>query len=103
MAGNIIILMADALLFSFVECYICIDSNNEDSNKLKEEARLAITHNGGMVREYIDDDINLIVSIQQPYEKILMLHPHISQIHVVSITWLWNSIQQHISLPYVRF
>ena len=93
--------MADALLFSFVECYICADLSNADSKKLKEEARLAITHHGGMVRDYIDDDINLIISIQQPYEKILMLHPRISQIHVVSILWIWDSLQQQIILPYV--
>ena len=101
LAGNILFLMADALLFSFIECYICADLSNTDSKKLKEEAQSAITHHGGMVRDYIDDDINLVISIQQPYEKILRLDSRVAQIHVVHISWLWNSLQQHILLPYV--
>lgn len=96
--------MSDELLLSFVECYICTGVGEENSAKRKEEARLAILRHGGMVRDYIDDDINLILFIGPPsntaLSKLAAL-PQFAQIPAVYDDWLWNSLKQNLLLPYV--
>lgn len=91
-------------MLSFVECYIYTDTGEENSAKRKEEARSAILRYGGMVRDYIDDDINLILFVGPPnntaLSKLAAL-PQCAQIPVVYDAWLWNSLNQHTLLPYV--
>ena len=91
-------------MLSFVECYIYTDDGGENSAKQKEEARLAILRHGGMVRDYIDDDINLILFVGLPNNTALAklaALPQFAQIPSVYDAWLWNSLNQRILLPYV--
>ena len=92
--------MKDALLLSGIECYLSSNSTDEEVTKRKESVRAAILREGGIVRSFVDEDVNVIVSIDGSFDAV---HPHgDTTIPVVSEDWLTFSIQSRLLLPFVE-
>ena len=65
--------MDEELLLSGIECFISVGNNDEETKEQKEQARSMILRNGGFVRDFIDEDINVVIGINDSYDHIQKL------------------------------
>lgn len=93
--------MNEELVLSGIECFISIGNSNEETKKQEEQARSMILNNGGFVRNFIDEDINVVIGIEDSYDHIQKLLPRFSCVPVVSYQWLLNSLHAKTILPFV--
>ena len=65
----------------------------------KENARATILREGGIVRSFVDEDVNVIISVGDSFDSIQQ--PCGLTIPVVSEDWLILSVQSSLLLPLV--
>ena len=93
--------MDEELLLSGIECFISVGNNDEETKEQKEQARSMILRKGGFVRDFIDEDINVVIGINDSYDHIQKLLPPLSGVPVVSNQWLQESVHAKTILPFV--
>lgn len=91
--------MKDALLLSGIECYLSLHSTEDAMIKRKENVRATILREGGIVRSFIDEDVNMVVSVDGSFD---LVQPCPSAIPVVSDDWITCSVQSSLLLPFVE-
>lgn len=91
--------MRDAFLLSGLECYISSHSTEDAVINRKENARATILREGGIVRSFVDEDVNVILSVGDSFDTIQQ--PCGVTIPVVSEDWLILSVQSSLLLPFV--
>lgn len=92
--------MKDALLLSGIECYLSSHSTEDAVIKRTENARATILREGGIVRSFIDEDVNVIICVDDSFDSVQQSHP--CTIPVVSEDWLTFSVQSSLLLPFVE-
>lgn len=102
MAGTSVSFMNEELLLSCIECFISVGNNNEETQKRRERARSMILRNGGLVRDFLDEDINVVIGIDVSFDHIQELLPPFSCVPIVSDLWLQESLHTNMILPFVQ-